>query len=445
MQTMKLTLIILLSTVGFPFLSNAQTAEQKTAFVGVHVVSMNTDHLLTNQTVIVLGSKILDMGPTESLQIPPGCIRIEGKGLFLMPGLVDMHAHLPSGQPDEIPLHEYLTLNVMRGVTSIRSMRGDMSHLKLKDSIDTHALPGPNLYLGSPVLPKEADLTADKARKLIAEYKKANFHFIKYLYPLRPSLYDSVMAIAKEQGIKVAGHCPKAGLEAALKAKQASVEHLEPFLNAYKKDSVKFGALMHKMADAHISACPDIQWYYVFWNQLSISQLKHKEGMKLLSPDLTHKWISDFEKDYTESMKKKSEFMLKKESDKKDLELALRMLKTMQESGVPLLISAGDGDFIIPGFSVLDECRNFVEAGISPYETLKAATVHAAAFFGESEVFGQVQKGFRADLLLLEENPLENIENLAKIKGVMVKGRWFSGEELAGMQTQYGQILQVEK
>ncbi len=406
------------------------------AFTEVTVIPMDKQRVLTNQTVLIQGDKILEIGNSGTVKIPASAKVVASKGMYLMPGLTDMHAHLPTGAADEIGLTDYLEMNVLRGVTTIRSMRGAHSHLALRDSINSGQKIGPSLILGSPVLPQDKDLDPDKARTLIRQYKQEHYDFVKYLYSLHPALYDSVMQIAKQEQIRVAGHCPKAGLEAALNAGQASVEHLDPFLNAYKSDSVKFRKTVNKMGKAEIFACPDLQWYYVTWFQLTLEQLDAHPGMKCLPPSLVNTWDSLYKDEYKENMKKKQDFIKQRMDHRKDLEMTLRMMKSMQEEGIPMLLSPGDGPFLLPGYSLLDECRNFVEAGISPYETLKAGTVNAAAFAQASSSWGVVEAGKKADLLLLGANPLDNIDNLDKINGVMTRGIWYSKEDLERMETE---------
>ncbi|HXC06241.1 MAG TPA: amidohydrolase family protein, partial [Bacteroidia bacterium] len=327
---------------------------------------------------------------------------------------------------------DYLRLNIIRGITTLRSMRGDAKHPALRDSIRQGYITGPTLYLGSPVLPSDKDLNPELAAKLIHQYKQEGFDFIKYLWPLKPAMFDTVLAIAAREGIRVAGHAPKAGLEAALQNKEASVEHIDAFLELYKKDSVKFRQVVHKLGDAGIFSCPDVQWYYLAWNQLALEQLEVRNGMNCIAPAVKEKWEMEFKMNFAEHMKNRAEFVKQRNAHRKDLEMTARMIKAMQEEGIPLLLSPGDGAFIIPGYSMLDECRNFAEAGISPFEVLKAGTVNPASFCHWES--GKVEPGKRADLVLLENNPLENVESLDHIQGVMVRGKWFSKDDLEKME-----------
>ncbi|MFI5150335.1 MAG: amidohydrolase family protein [Bacteroidia bacterium] len=428
-------LFILLSVLGLEK-GYTQHPEQTIAFTEVNVIPMDKDHVLKNQTVLIRGSKIMLVGNTADIKLPSDARIISAKGMYLIPGLADMHAHLPAGDAGDIGMVDYLKLNLIRGITTLRSMRGDTKQLALRDSLRKNLIAGPDLFLASPVLPPDKDLNPDLARTLIKKYKQEDFDFIKYLYTLNPALYDSVMTIASKEHIRVAGHCPKAGLEAALLNGQASVEHLDGFLELYKKDSAKFRETVHKMGLAGICACPDIQWYYLSWNQLGLEQLDGRKGMNLLSPELVGHWDSAYRASYTEHMKNKPEFIKIRNGHRKDLEMSARMLATMQEQGLSLLLSPGDGPYVVPGFSMLEECRNFIASGISPYETLRAGTVNASAFFKAEKEWGTIEQGKKADLVLLRSNPLDNLDSLDQINGVMTRGVWYSAEELEKIQTE---------
>ncbi len=157
----------------------------------------------------------------------------------------------------------------------------------------------------------------------------------------------------------------------------------------------------------------------------------------MLPHQVVSAWIGSYQKEYAEGAGKNKPLYLRKKNERgRELMVGMKILKMMDEEGVPLMVSAGEGKFIVPGFSMLDECRNFNDAGITPYQTLRAATVNAASFFGQSSVWGTVSKGKRADLLILEENPLLSIESLDKIKGVVLNGTWYPKEELERIQAE---------
>ncbi len=436
-NTMKNSIAILFAIL-FCLSGLAQNEPAVTAFLDVNVIPMDKERVLLNQTVIVEGNRIKEIGNVDQIKVPAGAAIIHAKGLFLMPGMADMHASLPKGEADEINLHDYLALDVLRGVTSIRVMPGDFNSRVLRDSIRRGQVIGPELYLGSPVLPSDKELNAGKAEKLFDQYKKDNYQFLTCLNPMRPLLYDSVMKIAREKSMPVAGNVPNGGLEAAALQGQASIERMEPFLMEYKRDSGKFNTTVSELVKGKTYVCPDIQWYMINYNQLSVEQLNDRRGASYLSTSLLRKWKEPFEKDYlvnNNNKENKIKYLKKKNLRRMEVELGMKVIKNMNDAGVQMLISPGDGYYIIPGFGLLDECRDFVDAGISPFETLKAATVNAASFFGESSKWGTIASDKRADFVLLEGNPLEDIENLDKINGVMLRGNWLSKDDLIKIRT----------
>jgi hypothetical protein len=437
MKTKKITIASLLWFL-IVLSAYAQNESRLTAFIGVNVIPMDKEHVLSNQTVIVQDNKIKEMGDEDKIKLPAGAILIHAKGSFLIPGLVDMNAKLPDGSADEISMHDYLLLNVLRGVTSIRSMPGDLNGRKMRDSIRRNEVIGPDLYLGSPLLPKEKDFNAQKAEILFDQFKQENYSFVTFLNPLRPILYDSVMHIARDKGLKVSGICPPGGLMVAATQGQGSIEHLDAFIQEYTKDSTKFKTTISELVKNKVYVCPTIQWSVINDKQLSVLQLNRKPGTQYLPLDLIKTWREPFEKDYAlhnNTKENKQKYIKKRMARQASIEKGLKIIKAMQEAGVPLLISPGDGYFIIPGFGLIEECRDFVDAGISPFETLKAATVNASSFFGESDRWGTIAPEKKADLVLLEDNPLSDIGNLEKIKGVMLRGHWYSKEDLDRMRT----------
>ncbi len=428
-KLMLLTLFFLIQSINY-----SKAGDTTYAITHVNVIPIIGEKLLYNQTVLIKNGKIASIKNAGSEKLPANVFIINGKNQYLMPGMADMHAHLPTGGSDEVPLKDYLKLNIVRGITMLRSMRGHESHPALRDSIRRRYIVGPDLYLASPVLPEEKDMTPDKAKALFREYKN-KYDFVKYLYPLRPSLYDSVMMIAKQEGVKVAGHGPKGGIEAALKAKQTSIEHIDLFLREYKKDSLEFNKRIAQMAEAGIFSCPDVDWYYINWNQLKTEELKKRGGIQFLPPSLVDQWVSYSDKMHSQALEKnKEQFLNGIKTGKENLELFSKLLKKLNDARVPLLISAGDGYFIVPGYSFLNECKLFSAAGINNYDILKAATYNAAMISGETEEWGSVQENRRADLVLLSANPLDNIQNIEKINGVMLRGKWFVKKDLEKMR-----------
>jgi imidazolonepropionase-like amidohydrolase len=397
-----------------------------TAFVDVHVVPMDRNRILDGQTVLVEGEQVSAMGATGSVRVPAGAHMIDGRAKYLMPGLADMHVHLPRPDSTEREVDNYLRLNLARGVTTLRSMRGHPAHLRMRERILRGEVLGPTLYLSAPpiVLDSAADIASAMVR--IKGARSEGYDFIKWLAGQDAVAYDSLMAQAHEQGLKVAGHGPPSGIAGAIRARQASIEHVDPYLKVYQQDQATFLELIKAQAQAGIFICPDVYWYVIDYKRDPIAHLESDPALRYISPALVSKWVMDYQAEDGPPRTGDPAALLQQQRRQEDMEAVLQILKALHDAGVQLLVSPGDGDFIVPGFSMAQELRIFVQVGIPTYEALRAATYNAAAFFDQTQAWGSVAPGLRADLILLDDNPLWDINAIEKLAGVMVRGQWFS-------------------
>jgi imidazolonepropionase-like amidohydrolase len=213
--------------------------ETSVAFVGVNVVPMDAERILRDQTVMVRGGRIVELGPLASVDVPEDAIQISGRGRYLMPGLADMHVHLW--------WHGWSPLYVANGVTTLRVMQGDESTLNMQRGAVEHDMPtihsaGPLIEgehpphdwpegwhpLSSPALVR----TAEEGREAVRRTQEAGFQFVKVHNFLRSEAYAAIVAAAEEAGLPVVGHVPEGGIGAVLEARQSSVEHLFGYLLA---------------------------------------------------------------------------------------------------------------------------------------------------------------------------------------------------------------------
>ena len=147
----------------------------------VNVVPMNQNTVLRRQTVLIERGRIKAIGAASQVKLPAGAVRLDGRGKYLLPGLIDMHAHLPGKEGTAHPLSTYFRLQLAAGVVGLRSMRGDSSHLRWRDSLRRTAALAPRLYLGSPVLNRDRNYSARKGQVLLARYQASGYDFAKYL------------------------------------------------------------------------------------------------------------------------------------------------------------------------------------------------------------------------------------------------------------------------
>ena len=397
----------------------------------VAVIPITKEVILKNQIVAIKNDKIVFIGEdTFSENLNTSAKVIDGSRKYLIPGLADMHAHLP-GNKDAFSTNDYLILNLLNGVTTIRQMRGDYADLELKKKINTRQQLGSHLYVSTPILWDGPTFTKQNCIDSLTKYRSAGFDFVKYLYNLNMEQYDTLMGIASQMKYNVGGHAPKGGLAQAVKYGRTSIEHIDPFTSLYQKDSARYFQVIKQMGVNGIFACPDLQWYVLQGFHTTLDTKAAFLTNDLIPQKTIDNWNTEFKNEYIEKMKNDPIGFAKEiVADKKNVDVFLHLLPQIHKAGVKLLISPGAGSFIQPGFSMKDEMNLFSKAGISNYEILKCATSNAAEFLNSGKTCGTIEVGKRADLVLLNSNPLENIANAFDIAGVFIHNNYFSKQTL---------------
>ncbi|MBI4548130.1 MAG: amidohydrolase family protein [Ignavibacteriae bacterium] len=397
----------------------------------VNLIPMTQETVITNQTITIFDGWITQISKSHNIAVPAGTTIIDGNGKYLMPGMADMHAHLPGkdGQPHN--LHDYLLLQLAGGVTTIRVMRGDESHLSLRDSVNQGLLLGPTLYIACPALRLDSLASFEQVKVQINKYKHQGFGFVKLVSVENSDLLQPVADYIHSIGLKFTGHCPEGGLELAVKANMESIEHYKVYIDLYKQDSLKLWTLLNEMAEKKLFSCPTLYWSLVAFNQFTMDGLRETYGLSHVNAAVAKLWVNKFQKQHDSQLGRNIEkFLSDKENFRIDMQLFLRILKQMQEAGVPLLVSPSDGSFCVPGFSMTEELRLVVQAGLTPYQALRAATYNAADFFDDLGNSGTVEVGKKANLILLDKNPLEDIEHVKKIDAVIKNGSLYKRKDI---------------
>ncbi len=346
-----------------------------------------------------------------------------------MPGLADMHVHFPNEK--DMPMAQFFKLNLAAGVTTLRSMRGEPRHLTLRDSISKKLILAPDLYI-SIALPNDSTITDKDLEKFVKQTKKEGWDFIKYLSGLTPALFYSTALISKESGLKMAGHVFNQDLQTAIKANQASVEHYQAILKEYRKDSLHFPDVMSQLKERKIYVCPTLSFYYIWGMQYGADDLKARNGMKYISLELQSKWEKEYDDYYAKyNTPTKEEERLKTIARvKQSLYDFGKLLKRMNDADVKLLLSPDESAFNVPGFAMEEEMKVYQKAGLSNYAILKIATYNAASFFNKEAEWGSIGKNKKANLVLLDKNPLDDIENIKMVNTVILGGKALKPQEL---------------
>jgi imidazolonepropionase-like amidohydrolase len=427
----------------------------------VTVVDVRTGRLEPDQAVILDGNRIVSVGPAKSAKLPRNASAVNCSGLFLIPGLWDMHVHLVFGDwfPDAQDIS--LPLFIANGVTSVRDMGSELQIVQSwRDGIASSRLIGPRIYTSGPMLdgPKPrfpssiAIATPDEGRRAVADLKNRGADFIK-LQSLIPR--EAVFAIAdeaKKREIPFEGHVPDSVRASEMSdAGMKSFEHLigifegsspaeEDFLKGNKTESrflatfdpARAAALAAVLAKNQTWQCPTLVWERG-GNLLDVTDLAKDSRAKYVPAS----WKSQTWKRFTDEITQgygNDDLTVRK----KFLEKELEVVHLLHEKGVPFLAGTDTppGVSIFPGFSLHEELQRFVAAGFTPLEALQTATLNPVLFFGLEDKLGTIEKDKLADLVLLKGNPLEDISNTQKIAAVIASGRYFSAKDLEKLLAQ---------
>lgn len=344
-----------------------------TAFVGVNVLPMDTERALLGQTVIVRDRVVAEIGPVADVAIPNDARVVYGRGRWLVPGLIDMHVHI---RPVDLPRY------IAYGITTVRDLAGLDSVLAAKRSVDNGTTLGPRIFVSSLLLvgPQAANppfslifTNPNDARSVADAQLARGCDSIKVYNDLSRASYDALIAAARARGVKVAGHVTNNVDIRHAMLMQDSIEHL----SGYPLDADLRAELAAASRDSGVWNCPTL---YVFRN----SSQQVLAGRRAL-------------------------------------------VAALDQAGARILAGTDSGYLVPAGIALHEELRELREAGLTPFETLSAATRSAAEYLGDATI-GTIHVGGRADLVLAAVNPLENLAALRTPSGVMVNGRWLSNE-----------------
>jgi imidazolonepropionase-like amidohydrolase len=402
--------------------------EPVVAFVDVNVIPMDRDGVLDHQTVIVRGNRIAEVGAAGQVKVPAGANTVDGRGKYLMPGFAEMHGHFPNPNAGPELTENVLLLYVANGVTTVRGMQGNLPHLELKARIARGELLGPRLWVPGPALTGNAASTPEAGRRLVEEQQAAGFDHIKIHEGLSRETYDTIVATAKRLGMRFAGHVPDAvGVYHALESGQASIEHLDNYVETVGgPDSASDARLAQVVAatcTAHAFTVPTLALWETFLGTDDSAARAARPELRYVPQAWRANWAQQLSQ-----MRRNAQ-----PAERRLVTLALRrrILKALQTAGCPIAFGTDSPQlYSVPGFSIHREMRSMTAAGLSPQQILSEGTQQVARYFGAEQEFGSVSAGQRADLLLVNGNPLSDLANVARRAGVMVNGRWLPEAEI---------------
>ncbi|MEP6619746.1 MAG: amidohydrolase family protein [bacterium] len=455
-------------------LASLRLSGQTLSITNATVIDVSTGALHRGSTVVIDGNRIVSVEAAAAVKAPRGRV-IDAKGMYVVPGLWDMHTHAYFGWSQEFGDTYVLPLFIANGVTGIRDMGSELeSVLRARTEVAAHRLVGPRLVVSGPMLDGPqvafqasiAIATPEDGRKSVDMLKGKGVDFIKIQSGVPRDAYFAIAAEAKRLGIEFEGHVPDAiRASEAVASGQRSFEHLigifeasTPDEDAYLKrrygagkdsaankflatfldrlDPAREGSIVKLLATNNVWQCPTLFWERGQWLVDVIDFRK--------DPDSAYTPRTWLEKKYPATQKA---VLASMDADplavrQRFVEHELDLVRKLHSAGVSFLAGtdtpAGVG--VTPGISLHLELQRFVAAGFTPLEALQTATINPARFFGKVSDYGSVQAGRVADLVILRANPLDDIANTRSIAGVIADGRYSSQADLDALRAQLKKV-----
>ena len=415
------------------FVAAAQTKTEPAqagavAFVHVNVIPMNREGVLEDQTVLVANGKITAVGPAAKTTIPAEARKIEAPGKYLTPGLTDAHVHLQT--PIEFPLY------IANGVTTVFNLDGRPAHLLWRKKIASGEMSGPTIFTTGPIFTRAHK--PEEAVRMVDEQAALGYDAVKIYNAVSKAEYPALIAEAKRKNLLLMGHVAREPEFEMTLASGQSIAHLEEFTYTFFNplhddnnshivyDESKIPEAVKLTAQSGVYVTPTLSTYATIVQQATALDEFLRNPQLRFDPPWIQAVLQPAANRYKNGFSPQSYPRIRT-----SLAFQRKLVKALQDANVPLMCGTDASDVgPVAGFGIHDELQEFVNDGLTPFQALQTAAVNPARYFGRSNEFGTIEAGKRADLLLLDGNPLADISKTRAIAGVMVRGRWLERKEL---------------
>ncbi len=392
------------------------------ALIGVSVRTMLDDRLVTDQTIVIRGGRIAAVGPRTSTQVPAGARRVDLRGRFVIPGLTDAHVHL-EGTPEQ-----WLPLFVVHGVTTVFNLQGRPEHLALRDRIRRGELVGPAIYTSGPYTNEPAIRSPEDAARAVEEQKRAGYDMIKIHGNMSAETHLALTEAGRRHGIPVMGHAPRnLPFSSVIDSRQAMVAHGEELIYTHFQtgDTTDLPAMAARMIAADVWLTPNLAMFHGIATQWGRST---GADSSLALPEAAY--LNQFiHRIWTASNPYTRRDSAGAATVARRYQFLRSLTRSFATAGVPMLAGTDTPlPLMFPGHSLHDELAELASAGLGTQGALLTATRNPSAWItariDPTHQGGVVAVGARADLLVLDRDPVTTLEAARRPMGVVLAGRW---------------------
>lgn len=420
---------------------NIDLSEDDFVFENATVIDVTDGNLVRAHVVVedYIISKIISSDEPHSWG---NATVIPAEGKFVLPGLAEMHAHIPSMEWDDPLIEETLFLYLSNGVTTIRGMLGNPVHLELRERAKNREILSPRIFTSSPSLNGNTVRTPEDAKSQVQAYAAAGYDFLKLHPGIRLHVFDEIVKSANESGIPYAGHVSNlVRVRHALENKYQTIDHVDGFIEGLVPeeagvnpiengffgynftdlaDTSRIDELVKLSKDNGVWIVPTQALFDRWFSPTPAATLLEEDEMKYMSMETRENWVNS-KNNLTETSNYDPAQWGRYN------QIRYQLISALHKNGQGLLLGSDAPQvFNVPGFSIHHELKGMLDAGLTPLEAIQIGTMNPATFFEGN--FGQVKEGMEADLILTDKNPLEDLNHLKNPAGVMARGQWLDNE-----------------
>jgi imidazolonepropionase-like amidohydrolase len=443
---MKNTLLVLFLALASIISCEAQTSDV-IVLQNVKLLTMESDEILDGRSVIIREGIIEWVGDASNAEIPENATVIDGD-YYVMPGLAEMHAHIPSSGQTQEQMEQTLALYLAQGITTVRGMLGAPVHLEMRERAESPGFFSPRILTSGPSFNGNTATDPQTTRQMVQEQAEAGYDLLKLHPGITLENFEALADEAKSQGIEFSGHISaRVGLERTLASGQGTIEHIDRYMeflagvspeDRVDPNIIYFGYDLTPIADtSRVQEAAQITkeagvWVVptntllenVFNPELELEEMLNWPGMEYISEPIRAGMAN-----YVRNIRRSDDYDA--DQAREFLRIRKELTKALHEEGAGLLLGADAPQiFNPPGYSTHRELALLVEYGLSPFEAIKTGTVNVGIYLDEEDRTGKIAPGYSADLILLDTNPLRSLPFHDSIEGVIYRGSYADRAEL---------------